>query len=223
MNATQDNPLLQPWTAPYGLPPFEAIRPEHFVPAFDQALRAHLAEVDAIAASRQPPSFENTLAALDKSGRELNRIRRVFYNLTVSETSPALQAVEREMSPRLAAHYNAIYLNAPLFARVDDVHRRRSELGLTAEQRQLLERVHFDFERAGARLSEEAKARYAAIVERLATLSTQFGQNVLADEASYRLLLKDERDLAGLPEDLRAAARAAQRGGRGRLSRCRVR
>ena len=219
MNATQDNPLLQPWTAPYGLPPFEAIRPEHFVPAFDQALRAHLAEIDTIAASREPPSFENTLAAFDKSGRELNRIRRVFYNLTVSETSPALQAVEREMSPRLAAHYSAIYLNAPLFARVDDVHRRRSELGLTAEQRQLLERVHFDFERAGARLSEQAKARYATIVERLATLSTQFGQNVLADEASYRLLLKDERDLAGLPEDLRAAARAAaqQRGESGAL------
>jgi len=219
MNATQDNPLLQPWTAPYGLPPFEAIRPEHFVPAFDQALRAHLAEIDTIAASRQPPSFENTLAAFDKSGRELNRIRRVFYNLTVSETSPALQAVEREMSPRLAAHYSAIYLNAPLFARVDDVHRRRSELGLTAEQRQLLERVHFDFERAGARLSGQAKARYATIVERLATLSTQFGQNVLADEASYRLLLKDERDLAGLPDDLRAAARAAaqQRGESGAL------
>ena len=219
MNAPQDNPLLQPWTAPHGLPPFDAIRPEHFVPAFDQALRSHLAEIGTIATSRQPPSFENTFAAFDKSGRELNRIRRVFYNLAVSETSPALQAVEREMSPRLAAHYSAIYLNAPLFARVDDVHRRRSELGLTAEQRQLLERVHFDFERAGARLSEGAKARYAAIVERLATLATQFGQNVLADEANYRLPLKDERDLTGLPEDLRAAARAAaqQRGESGAL------
>ena len=115
------------------------------------------------------------------------------------------------MSPRLAAHYSAVYLDAALFARIDEVHRRRDELALTAEQMQLLRRVHLDFERAGARLPETAKARSAAIVERLATLSTRFSQNVLADEASYRMLLADERDLAGLPEDLRAAARAAAR------------
>ncbi len=115
------------------------------------------------------------------------------------------------MSPRLAAHRSAIYLDSSLFARIDELHRRRSELGLDAEQLRLLERVHFDFERAGARLSEPAKARRAAIVERLASLSTRFAQNVLADEASYQLVLKDERDLAGLPEDLRAAARAAAR------------
>ncbi len=214
MTAIDDNPLLQPWTAPYGLPPFDAIKPEHFVPAFDRALRSHLAEIGAIAASEQPPTFENTLAAFDKSGRELARIEKVFYNLAASETSPALQAVEREMSPRLAAHHSAVHLDASLFARIDDLHRRQGELDLTVEQRQLLQRVHFDFERAGARLSESAKARLAAIVERLATLSTRFGQNVLADESSYRLPLNDERDLAGLPEDVRAAARAAaqQRG-----------
>jgi peptidyl-dipeptidase Dcp len=214
MTATTDNPLLQPWNAPCGLPPFAAIKPEHFVPAFDRALRSHLAEIEAIAAGAQPPSFENTLAAFDRSGRELDRIEKVFHNLAASETSPELQAVEREMSPRLAAHRSAIYLNAPLFARIDDLHRRQGELDLAAEPLRLLQRIHLDFERAGARLSAAAKTRRAAIVERLAVLSTRFGQNVLADEASWRLPLEGDRDLAGLPEDVRAAARAAaqQRG-----------
>ena len=217
MIAVKDNPLLQPWTAPYGLPPFDAILPEHFGPAFDQALSSHLVEIDTIAAGAAPPTFENTLVAFDKSGSDLARIEKVFYNLTASETSPALQAAELQMSPRLAAHYSAIYLHAALFARIDDLHRRHGELGLTAEQLALLERVHLDFERAGVRLPAVAKARIAAIAERLATLSAQFGQNVLADESNYRLLLENERDLAGLPEDLRAAAREAaqQRGENG--------
>ncbi len=205
----KDNPLLAPWTAPYGLPPFDDIRPEHFVPAFDHALRSHLAEIEAIAGHAEAPTFLNTLAAFDASGNLLSRIEKVFYNLAASETSPALQAVEREMSPRLAAHHSGIYLDPKLFARIDDLHGRGGELGLAPEQLRLLARVHFDFVRAGARLSAAAKARYAAIVERLATLSTRFGQNVLADEASYALMLKDERDLAGLPEDLRAAVRSA--------------
>jgi peptidyl-dipeptidase Dcp len=219
MTANDPNPLLQAWTAPYGLPPFAAIQPGHFVPAFDEALRSHLAEIRAIADDEHAPTFENTLVAFDRSGRNLGRIARVFYNLTASETSPELQAVEREMSPRLAAHYSAVYLDAALFARIDDVHRRRGELALTPEQVQLLLRVHLDFERAGARLSGTAKARNAAIVERLATLSTQFSQNVLADEAGFHLHLPDERDEAGLPGDLRAAARAAaqQRGQDGAL------
>ena len=219
MNATHDNPLLLPWTTPYGLPPFAAIRPEHFVPAFDHALPAHRAEIAAIAGNVATPTFDNTLAAFDRSGRALTRIEKVFHNLAASETSPALQAVEREMAPRLAAHYSAVYLDARLFARIDDLHRRRGELALSAEQVRLVLRVHLDFVRAGARLSATAKARYAEIVERLATLSTRFGQNVLADEASYRLLLKDERDMAGLPDDLRRAAHAAaqQRGVDGAL------
>jgi peptidyl-dipeptidase Dcp len=214
MTALVTNPLLAAWTAPYGLPPFAAIRPEHFVPAFDQALREHVAEIRAIADATKPPNFENTLAAFDRSGRALTRIEKVFFNLTASDTSPALQAVEREMSPRLAAHHSAIYLDAALFARIDDLHRRRGELALNAEQERLLQRVLLDFERAGARLTASAKVRHATIVELLATLSTRFGQNVLADEADYRLRLADERDMAGLPQDLRAAAREAaqQRG-----------
>ena len=214
MTAIDSNPLLQAWTTPFGLPPFATIRPEHFEPAFAEALRSHRAEIAAIADAKSTATFENTLVAFDRSGSVLDRIEKVFFNLTASETSPALQAVEREMSPRLAAHYSSIYLDAVLFARIDDLYRRRGELVLDAEQLQLLRRVHLDFERAGARLPKEARARSAAIVERLATLSTRFSQNVLADEANYRLPLHDERDMAGLPEDVRAAARAAaqQRG-----------
>jgi peptidyl-dipeptidase Dcp len=201
-----DSPLLQPWQTPYGLPPFDEIRPEHFAPAFEHAMRSHRAEVDAIAANTEPPTFDNTLAALDRCGREIVRIEQLFFNLTASETSPALQAVEREMSPRLAAHHSAIHLHAGIFARIDAVAQRRGELGLTPEQSRLVERVHLDFVRAGARLTPAAKARYAVIEERLAELETRFSQNVLADEARYHLILRDERDLAGLPPDLRSAA-----------------
>jgi len=206
---TTNNPLLQPWQTPYGVPPFEQIRPEHYGPALEHAMRAHRAEVDAIAENGEAPTFENTFAAFDRCGRDLGRVVALFFNLAASETSPALEAVEREISPRLAAHYSAIYLQANLFARIDQLFQRREELRPASEQLRLVERIHLDFVREGARLSAAAKTRYAAIVERLAELTTRFSQNVLADESGYRLILRNERDLAGLPEDLRAAAREA--------------
>ena len=132
MTSLDSNPLLQTWTTPFGLPPFASIRPEHFEPAFAEALRSHRAEIAAIANDASPATFDNTLVAFDKAGRVLSRIEKVFFNLTASETSPALQAVEREMSPRLAAHHSAIYLDAALFARIDALHHRRGELGLDA-------------------------------------------------------------------------------------------
>ena len=204
-----DNALLEDWQTPFGLPPFERIRPEHFTPAFDAALASHLTEVEAIAAQAAEPTFDNTVAAFDRSGRLLERVGRVFHNLTASETSPALQAIEREMMPRLAAHESAVRLHAGLFARIDALHRRRSELALDPESLRLLERVHLDFVLEGARLTGEARKRYAAITERLATLYTQFRQNVLADEAAWRLPLRSDADLAGLPEGLVSAARSA--------------
>ena len=206
------NPLLQAWTAPYGLPPFDAVRPEHFLPAFEVALQEQLAEVDAIAA--QPPNFETTLTAFDRSGRLRARLEGLFFNLASSETSPALQQVERELAGKLAAHTNAIYLHAGLFERVAALHAQRDALALTPEQQRLLERVHLDFVRAGALLAPAAKLRYAQVMERLAELMTRFGQNVLADESSYRLVLRSEAELAGLPDFVRAAARqaAAERG-----------
>src|SRR5439155_20824927 len=139
------------------------------------------------------------------------RIELLFHNLCASETSPALQAVEREMAPRLAAHHNAIRLNAKLFARLDRVHMERTNLSLRAEEVRVLERLHLDFTLAGARLSASARQRLAEIVTRLATLMTQFSQNVLADESSDCLVLRSERDLAGLPEQVRSAAREAAR------------
>ena len=209
MTLATSNPLLQPWDTPYGLPPFAAVRPEHFAPGFDAALKAHRAEIDAIGDNPAPPTFENTIAAFDRCGRLYYRIEGLFYNLTASETSPALQKVEREMAPLLAAHNNAIYMHKALFDRIDALHAQRETLELTPEQTRLLERFHVDFVRAGARLAGAARQRYGHVMERLAELTTRFGQNVLADESDYRLVLRDERDLAGLPDFVRAAARQA--------------
>ena len=214
MNARLDpqllaNPLIAPWNSPYGLPPFREVHAEHFAPAFAVALKDHRDEIDAIAQSADAPTFENTIAAFDRSGRLITRIESLFYNLAAAETSPALQAVERDMAAPLAAHGNALYMNAGLFKRVDALHARRAELQLNAEPLRLLERVHLDFIRAGAKLSAEAQKRNAEVTEKLAELTTLFSQNVLADEAEYQLVLKDEDDLAGLPDFLRAAARQA--------------
>ncbi|HET9023974.1 MAG TPA: M3 family metallopeptidase [Burkholderiaceae bacterium] len=208
------NPLLQPWETPFQLPPFEQIRAEHFAPAFELAVREHDEEVAAIAAHPDAPTFENTVVAIDRSGRRLTRIEQVFFNLTASETSPALQAVERDVAPKLAAHESAIYLDARLFARFDDLHTRREALGLGNEQRRLLERIHLDFVLAGARLGDAARARLAQIAERLAQLHTAFTQNVLADESGWVLWLRGEYDLAGLPASVRNAAKgvAVERG-----------
>jgi len=212
MNSTDaalHNPLLQPWTAPHGLPPFAEVRAEHFAPAFEVAMREHRAELDAIASQSAAPTFANTLARLDASGRAFARIELLFHNLCASETSAALQAAQRTLSQPLAAHANAIYLNAPLFARIDALFARRGELGLDAQALRLLERVHDDFVRSGARLGGAERQRFGALNERLASLSTQFGQNVLADESAYRLVLAHEGDMAGLPESVRDAARQA--------------
>jgi len=203
------NPLLQSWEAPHGLPPFDTVRPEHFVDAFEVALADQRAEIDEIGAQAAAPSFDNTLGAFDRSGRLLARLDGLFHNLTASETSPALQAVERQLAPRMAAHGNAIYMHAALFQRIDALHAQRESLGLGAEQRRLLERVHLEFVRAGAKLQGAARQRYGDVMERLAELTTQFSQNVLADESAFRLELRSERDLAGLPEFVRAAARQA--------------
>ncbi len=208
------NPLLQAWTLPHGLPPFGSVRPEHFAPAFEQALQEHRAELDAIAAQAAPPNFDNTVAAFDASGRCYRRTELLFNNLAASESTPALQQVERDWAPRLAAHESAVLRHAGLFARLELLHDRRQALGLAPEALRLLERVHLDFVLAGARLAPDAQARCAQIVERLATLYTRFGQNLLADEAEWLLPLAGEDDLAGLPDFVRDAASgaAAQRG-----------
>jgi|SRR5665213_585780 len=202
------NPLLQDWTGDFGLPLFGALTPAHFRPAFDQALVAHRAELDAISANATAPTFGNTIVALERSGRALDKVANVFFVLAGADTGEAIEAVEREMSPLLARHSNAMYLDRKLYARIADLYARRDTLGLNAEQARLLGRYHTRFVRAGGALEKAAQDRLAAINERLASLGTQFGQNVLADEKSYALIL-DEADLAGLPDFARAAAQAA--------------
>jgi peptidyl-dipeptidase Dcp len=202
------NPLLANWRGAFGLPPFAAIRPEHFLPAFDKALAAHRAEIDAIAADPAEPSFANTVEALERSGRALDRVSNVFFVLTGADTDEALEAVERDVSPLLARHSNAMYLDRALYARIAALFERRASLGLSAEQDRVLDRYHTRFVRAGAALDKQRQDRLAAINERLASLGTQFGQNVLADEKTYALIL-EEADLDGLPDFARDAARAA--------------
>ena len=201
------------WPTPFGLPPFEAIRPEHYVPAFADALKAHEAEIALIAGNPEAPSFDNTVAALERSGRALERVGSVFFNLTGSTTSPELQAIERAVAPQLARHSSAISLNADLWARLSAIDPVAE--GLDAEQARVLDRTRTRFRRAGADLAPEAKARIAEIATRLAELGTQFGQNLLADENGFVLPLDGEDDLAGLPPFLRdaTAAAAAERGG----------
>ena len=206
--APGENPLFAGWTGPFDLPPLASIKPEHFRPAFDQALVRHRAEIDAIAADTSAVTFANTIEALEKSGRDLDRVTNVFYVLAGADTSDALEAVERDISPLLARHSNVLYLNRALYARIGGLHARRDSLGLTPEQVRVLDRYHTRFVRAGAALDKARQDRLAAINERLASLGTQFGQNVLADEKAYALVL-EEGDLAGPPDFARAAARAA--------------
>jgi peptidyl-dipeptidase Dcp len=207
--AVSDNPLWETWSAAFGVPPFHRVEPEHVAPAFARAFAEHEAEVAAIAANAAEPTFANTIEALELGGEALTRTASVFYLLAGAHTNDAIQEVERELAPLEAKHWNRILMDEALFRRIDALHRRRHQLGLTAEQARVLDRYHVKFKRAGAALEPAAKARLAEINERLATLGTAFSQNVLADEQSYTLVLDGEDDLAGLPDFVRAAARAA--------------
>jgi peptidyl-dipeptidase Dcp len=203
------NPLLGAWTGPAETPPFAAIRPEHFRPAFDEAMAENMAEIETIAGNTEAASFANTIAALERSGRALARVSAVFSALAGAHTNDAILALEREMSPRLAAHRNRIHLHGGLYARIKELWNRHAELGLSPEQARVLERYELNFRRAGAGLDAAGKARIAEIGERLATLGTAFSQNVLADEQSYALVLETEDDLAGLAAAQRTSAREA--------------
>jgi peptidyl-dipeptidase Dcp len=207
--AADVNPLLTPWPGPDGVPPFAAIRPEHFVPAFEQAMAEHRAEIDAITSQSAVPDFDNTIRALEDAGRMLGRVADAFFNLAGAHTNDAIMQIEREMAPKLAAHHNAINLNEALFRRVEAVWDGRAGQNLTAEQERVLERHRTAFRRAGANLPPVTKTRLAEIGERLAELSTAFSQNVLTDEKDYMLVLEGRDDLAGLPDFLVDAARAA--------------
>src|SRR5437764_9196174 len=203
-----ENPFFEVWNTPFELPPFDRIRPEHFPPAFDRGMAEHAADIAAISGSGEAPDFANTVEALERSGRLLRQVGRVFNNLTSSATNAALDAIDRDYAPKLAAHRIKIMLDAGLFARIEALWRERDRLALATDQRRLLERHRLNFVRSGALLDPAQKARMAEISQRLASLHTLFGQNVLHDEDEWRLVL-DEPELAGLPDFARSAAAAA--------------
>ncbi len=212
------NPFFETWTTPFGAAPFDRIRMEHFRPAYDAALIAHRAEIDAIAANPDAATFANTIEALERSGAALEKVSSVFDNLSGTISDEPIRALDRELSPILSRHYSAINLDPKLFARVDAVFQARHSLGLNAEQLRLVERSHKGFVRSGAALNDHDRERHAAINERLSMLGTQFSQNVLKDESDYILLLDGEADLAGLPPEFLpgAAALASERGHAGK-------
>jgi peptidyl-dipeptidase Dcp len=200
------NPLLQTWQTPFGMPPFESIQASHFEEAFDKALLQHQAEIAAISNNSEPPTFENTLIALEASGDLLNQTSNVFFNLSASHSSPDIQSLERNLAPKLAAHSAALYLNAPLFQRIDALNQTKHQLQLDAESIRLIERYHLDFVRAGAKLQAKDRESFAQNSEKLASLFTQFSQNVLADESSFCLTLTKDEELQGLPSFVRQSA-----------------
>ena len=212
------NPLLQDWTAPFGLPPFAEIETAHFAPAFEAALREGRANIDAIAGNPDAPTFANTIEAMERAERSLDRVAAVFFNLAGAHTNDAIEALQRDLSPKLAAHHAETMMNPALFARIDALAARRADLGLTPEQDRVLTLYHRMFVRAGARLAGPERARLKQVLERLASLGTAFGQNVLADEQAWTLALGPD-DLVGLPDDLvaAAAAAAAERGQEGHV------
>jgi peptidyl-dipeptidase Dcp len=205
----EPNPLRDRWTGPFEIPPFDRIAPEHFGPAFAAAFAEHKAEIERIAADGSPPIFENTIAALERSGKALDRVSSVFFNLAGAETSDAIEAIERDITPKLSRHRSDMYANEALFRKIEGLYAARETLGLRPEAARVLERYYVTFMRNGAGLSQQAKVRLAEIGERLATLGTQFGQNVLADERAFLLVLDSPEDLAGLPASLVAAAARA--------------
>jgi peptidyl-dipeptidase Dcp len=177
-SAQTDNPLLRESALPYQMPPFDRIRTEHFQPAIEQGMAEHAREVEAIASTTEKPTFENTIVALERSGRLLQRARSAFSGLNATNTNPQMQRIQRELAPKLAAHSNSVTLNTKLFARISSLYDQREKLGLDAESKYLLERTYKEFVRAGAKLSEADKAKLRAMNGELAELQTKFSQNV---------------------------------------------
>ncbi|HEV7330575.1 MAG TPA: M3 family metallopeptidase [Flavisolibacter sp.] len=204
------NPLLQKWAGPYGgIPPFDKVQIAHFKPALEAAMAEQLAEVEKIATNPQAPTFENTLAAMERAGKTLNRVQTVYGIWSSTMNNAAFQAVEKEMAPKLAAHQDKITQNAPLFKRIEAVYNSPAKAKLTPEQQRLAWLYYTNFVRAGARLNEQQKARLSQINQQLAGLFTRFSQNVLTDETNEYLHLKTEAELAGLSQSQRDAAAAA--------------
>lgn len=212
---SSDNPLLQPFETPYGVPPFDKIKNKHFKPALEAAMDEHKKEIDAIANQKEEPTFENTIVALDGAGTTLSRVSNIFYNLSGAHTNDTIKQVEQEMAPVLAKHYDYITLNEKLFNRVKTIHDQKANLKLSEEQQKLLSDTYKSFVRNGALLNAKDKETISRINEELSTLTVAFGQNVLNDVNEFKFFVKDKSQLAGLPDDvISAAADAAKEAGK---------
>ncbi|HJX82101.1 MAG TPA: M3 family metallopeptidase, partial [Candidatus Udaeobacter sp.] len=204
-----DNPLLTESSLPYHVPPFDKIKDEHFAPAIAAGMREQLKEVEAVANNSEKPTFDNTIVALERTGRLLDRAERTFSNLNACNTNPTLQKIETDIAPQLSAHRDAIHLNGKLFARIQELYDNRDNLGLDPESVYLLERYYKDFVRAGAKLSDTDKEKLKKINAELATLQTQFEQNVLKEKNASSVVVDRKEDLRGLSDNQMASVTAA--------------
>ncbi len=211
------NPFYSEFDTPFGVPPFDKIELRHYLPAFKKGIEQHQQEIRDIAENPASPTFENTLVAMEKSGKLLTRVERVFDNMRSANTSDELQAIDQEVTPLLSRHEDNILLNEKLFARIKSIYRQKDQLNLSSEQHMLLEKYYQDFVRGGANLSTEKKAELRKINEELSLLSLKFGENVLKENNKFELVIENEADLAGLPAGAiqGAAEAAAERGHEG--------
>lgn len=208
-----DNPFAQErWSTPFGAPPFDRIKTEHFAPAFEQAFAAHNDEIKAITASTEAPSFANTVEALERSGRLLERVAMVFFQVCGTDNTPELQALQEKLAPRLSRHQDEVLMNQELFARVQGVYKQRQQLDLDPSQLKLLEDLYLRFQRSGAELKGAEQQRLKAINASLAELHTQFGDRIRKENAKYLLLIDNKDDLAGLPDSVVTTAASLAEG-----------
>ncbi len=202
-----ENPFFKEWTTPYGVPPFDEIKIEHYLPALKEGIEQHEAEIDAILANTDEPTFENSILTFDKSGKLLSKVTGTFYPLNSANTNDKMQELAREVAPLMTRHYDNISLNPLLFERIKSIYERRNELGLDKEQMRATEKYYEDFVRGGANLSKENQEKLRALNEELSKLSLQFGENLLAEtNRNFKLVIDDKTGLEGLPEDVIARA-----------------
>jgi peptidyl-dipeptidase Dcp len=212
--AITDNPFFAEYDTPFNVPPFDTIKPEHFIPAYEKGMEQQKAEIEELVNNPEPPTFKNTIATLDRSGKLLSEVSRVFGGLSGANTNDELKAIQKEMAPRLAAHRDEINLNKKLFERIKVLFDKKDKLDLNDEQLYLLENLYKGYIRNGANLNDEDQAKLKAINQELSKLGVQFGQNVLAETNEFKLVIDNENDLAGLPESsITGAAEAAKEAG----------
>ncbi len=209
-----DNPFFSEYDIPFKVPPFDIIKPEHFIPAYEKGMEEQIADIEALVNNTEATTFDNTIVALDRSGKLLSEVSKVFSGLSGANTNDEIKKIQKEMAPRLAAHRDKINLNKKLFERIKSVYEQRDELNLTDEQMYLLENLYKRYVRNGANLNDEDQAKLKEINQELSKLGVQFGQNVLAETNEFKLVIENEEDLAGLPESsITGAVEAAKEAG----------